>query len=144
MIAPEPRLRKFHYVTKGRHIMASAGARAYMGVWGLCPQWGPGAKPLVRGAKPPWSWRYIIKLEANFTLKLVSNSFKYWWLDLMWDSATTTYIHNENPSPHCWFHAPTASPQITEHTYLQKLEDTLPSYWMLNWELGLCSEKLAL
>ena len=26
-----------------------------MGVWGLCPQWGPGAKPLVggRGAKPP-------------------------------------------------------------------------------------------
>jgi hypothetical protein len=33
--------------------MASAGARAYMGVWGLCPQWGPGAKPLVRGALPP-------------------------------------------------------------------------------------------
>jgi hypothetical protein len=31
-------------------IMASAGARAYMGVWGLCPQWGPGAKPLVRGS----------------------------------------------------------------------------------------------
>jgi hypothetical protein len=33
--------------------MASAGARAYMGVWGPCPQWGPGAKPLVRGALPP-------------------------------------------------------------------------------------------
>jgi hypothetical protein len=37
--------------------MASAGARAHRGVWGLCPQWGPGAKPLVgggvRGAKPP-------------------------------------------------------------------------------------------
>ena len=32
--------------------MASAGARAYMGVWGLCPQWGPGAKPLVRGRPP--------------------------------------------------------------------------------------------
>jgi hypothetical protein len=29
--------------------MASAGARAYMGVWGHCPQWGPGAKPLVGG-----------------------------------------------------------------------------------------------
>ena len=28
--------------------MASAGAQAYMGSWGL-PQWGPGAKPLVRG-----------------------------------------------------------------------------------------------
>src|SRR5664279_1540832 len=31
-------------------FMASAVARAYMGVWGLCPQWGPGAKPLVRGS----------------------------------------------------------------------------------------------
>jgi hypothetical protein len=30
-------------------VIATAGARAYMGVWGLCPQWGPGAKPLVRG-----------------------------------------------------------------------------------------------
>jgi hypothetical protein len=30
--------------------MASAGARAYMRVWGLCPRWGPGAKPLVRGS----------------------------------------------------------------------------------------------
>ena len=29
--------------------MASAGARAYMGVWGLCPQRGPGAEPMVRG-----------------------------------------------------------------------------------------------
>ena len=37
------------------NLMASAGARAYMGVWGLCPQWGPGAKPQVRGsgASPP-------------------------------------------------------------------------------------------
>ena len=30
--------------------MASAGARAYMGVWGRCPQWGPGADSLVRGS----------------------------------------------------------------------------------------------
>ena len=28
-------------------------ARAYMGVWGPCPQRGPGTEPLVRGAKPP-------------------------------------------------------------------------------------------
>jgi hypothetical protein len=34
--------------------MASAGARAYMGVWGLCLQLvGSRAKPLVRGALPP-------------------------------------------------------------------------------------------
>jgi hypothetical protein len=35
--------------------MASAGARAYMGVWGPCPQRGPGAELLVggQGAKPP-------------------------------------------------------------------------------------------
>jgi len=33
------------------HIMASAGGRAYSGVWGLSPQRGPGAKSLlgVRG-----------------------------------------------------------------------------------------------
>ena len=30
--------------------MASAGTRAYMGVWGRCPQRGPGAEPLVRGS----------------------------------------------------------------------------------------------
>ena len=43
-------------LSRGGDFMASAGAQAYMGVWGLCPQWGPGAKPLVRGlggAKPP-------------------------------------------------------------------------------------------
>ena len=34
----------------GGSKMASAEARAYNGAWGLCPQWGPGAKPLVRGS----------------------------------------------------------------------------------------------
>jgi hypothetical protein len=35
--------------------MASAGARAYIGGLGACPQRGSGAKPMVResGAKPP-------------------------------------------------------------------------------------------
>ena len=33
--------------------MASAVARAYAGVWGLCPQWDPGAKPVVRGLRSP-------------------------------------------------------------------------------------------
>jgi len=44
-----------HTLLVRQGCMASAGARAYMGVWRLCPQWGPGAKPLVRGsgAKPP-------------------------------------------------------------------------------------------
>ena len=41
--------------------MASAGARAYMGVWGRCSQRGPGAEPLVRGAKPP-----PLKLKAFY------------------------------------------------------------------------------
>jgi hypothetical protein len=51
--------------------MASAGARAYMGVWGLCPQWGPGAKPLARGsgAKPPEAEAYITIAGVNFCLK---------------------------------------------------------------------------
>ena len=30
-------------------VMVSAVARTYKGVWGLSPQWGPGAKPLVGG-----------------------------------------------------------------------------------------------
>jgi len=39
--------------------MASAGARAYMGVWGLCPQRGPGdwgrapGQRVRRGEAPP-------------------------------------------------------------------------------------------
>jgi len=35
----------------GSEFMASAGPEPVMGVWGLCPQWGPGAKPMVRGSK---------------------------------------------------------------------------------------------
>jgi len=33
--------------------MASAEHEPIMGVWRQIPQWGPGAEPLVRGAKPP-------------------------------------------------------------------------------------------
>jgi len=49
---------------KGRYatVMASVGARAYMGVWELCPQWGAGAKPLVKGSggvKPPEAGAYF-------------------------------------------------------------------------------------
>jgi len=33
--------------------MASAEHEPIMGVWGQSPQCGPGAEPLVRGAKPP-------------------------------------------------------------------------------------------
>jgi len=46
--------------------MASTVARAFAGVWG--PQWGPGAKPLVRGSEPPEAddilalWEYICEL----------------------------------------------------------------------------------
>jgi hypothetical protein len=53
--------------------MASAGAPTYM-VWGLCPQWGPGAKPLVRGlgVKPPEAEAYITIAGVNFCLKITS------------------------------------------------------------------------
>jgi hypothetical protein len=52
--------------------MASVGARAHMGVWGLCPQWGPGALPLVRGqgALPPEAEAYITIDGLNFCLKI--------------------------------------------------------------------------
>ena len=46
--------------------VASAGARASMGVWGLSPQWGPGAKPLVRG--PPEADDILTFETPNLTL----------------------------------------------------------------------------
>ena len=45
-----------------------AGARAYMGVWGRCPQRGPGADPLVRGAKPPEAEGILLPKRANLSL----------------------------------------------------------------------------
>jgi hypothetical protein len=54
----------------GSDFYGERGARTYIGVWGLCPQWGTGAKPLVRGAKPPWSWRYFINWNLSFCVKL--------------------------------------------------------------------------
>jgi hypothetical protein len=54
--------------------MASAGARAYMGVWGLCPQWGPETKPLVgvRGQSPPEAEAYITIAGVNLCLKITA------------------------------------------------------------------------
>ena len=46
-------------------FIASAGARAYKGVWGQCPQWGPEAKPLVRGS----GGRSLPETEAFLALK---------------------------------------------------------------------------
>ena len=44
--------------------MASAEHEPIMGVWGLCPQRGPGAEPLVRGsggeAPPPEAERFLV------------------------------------------------------------------------------------
>ena len=52
--------------------MTSAVAQVYKGVWGVCPQWGSGAKPLVRGQSPPEADEisallYYIR-ELNLTL----------------------------------------------------------------------------
>jgi len=33
--------------------MSERGARTLMGVWGLCPQWGPGALPGGQGGEAP-------------------------------------------------------------------------------------------
>ena len=54
-------------------FMASAGARAYKGVWGQCPQWDPGAKPLVRvseGRSPPEAEAFLA-LKYQFSCKNV-------------------------------------------------------------------------
>jgi len=49
--------------------MASAERDPIMGVWGLEPQWGPGAKPLVgvQGASPPEADEIL----ANKTVSLL-------------------------------------------------------------------------
>ena len=47
---------------KSGGAMASAVARDSKGVWGLCPQWGPGARPLVRGSggqSPPEAGSFL-------------------------------------------------------------------------------------
>ena len=47
--------------------MASAGARAYMGAWGRCPQRGPGAEPLVKGWSPPEAEDILLPTRANLS-----------------------------------------------------------------------------
>jgi hypothetical protein len=49
--------------------MASAGARAYMGVWGLYPQWGPGAFAPGGGSEAE---AYITIAGVNFCLKITA------------------------------------------------------------------------
>jgi transcription elongation factor len=46
----------------GAGLMASAEREPITGVWGLCPQWGPGAKPLVGGqwASPLKPTRFLV------------------------------------------------------------------------------------
>ena len=53
--------------------MASAEREPIMGVWGLCPQWGPVAKPLVRGSggrSPPEADEFSSKLTQILTQNL--------------------------------------------------------------------------
>ena len=62
--------------------MVSAECEPIMGVWGHSPQWGQGAKALVRGtAEAPWSWApfYIITTwgVGQFVLKYVFAEQKY-------------------------------------------------------------------
>ena len=47
--------------------MASVGARAYNGIWGQSPQWGPEAEPLVRGSgsKAPQKLKASLLLDVS-------------------------------------------------------------------------------
>jgi len=44
--------------------MASAGHEPITGVWEQSPQLGPGAEPLVRGAKPPEAESILVNLAT--------------------------------------------------------------------------------
>jgi len=48
-----------------------------MGVWGLGPQWGPGAKPLVRGSGGPLKLKALLYFKAARMLFYGPISTKY-------------------------------------------------------------------
>ena len=58
-------------VLLGGGIMASAGAQAYMGVWGLAPSGVQGQSPWSggQGTKSPWSWRVFWNFKFKFLMK---------------------------------------------------------------------------
>ena len=60
--------------------MASAEHERITGVWGQSPQRGPGAEPLVRGAKPPWSWKHFGHWRSNGAGKFSTSSWKHYVL----------------------------------------------------------------
>ena len=49
-----------------------------MGVWGLCPQRGPGADPPGQGVKPPWSWKHFNTEEGKFGTLFEVKRLKPW------------------------------------------------------------------
>ena len=55
--------------------MASAVARAYLGVWGLSPQWGPGARPLVRGSGGEAPLKLTTFLHSRYIFLVSGDSF---------------------------------------------------------------------
>ena len=63
--------------------MAHAEARAFKGVWGLCPQWCPGAKPLLRGsqgARPPETddvLAFRMQLSYHIMLKFIASYYAF-------------------------------------------------------------------
>jgi len=55
--------------------MASAGARAYIGVWVQSPQRGPRAEPLVRGSEAERLFAFGHPMEAQYVANSVNHSF---------------------------------------------------------------------
>ena len=54
----------------GADFMASAEREPILGVWGLCPQWGPGAKPLVGvRERSPLKLTKNQQFKAHFAMK---------------------------------------------------------------------------
>jgi len=78
------------------------GPNYVMGVCGPSPQWGPGAKPLVKGSEgrsPPWSWRHFLISETNFLIKL---SLKFWIFRLHDKSQVSQKSFNRNKDELNW------------------------------------------
>ena len=75
---------QIHRISAGARVVEQGGPWAVLGahgerverepitgVWGQSPQRGPGAEPLVRGSKPPCSWKLFISQTCNGQSKFV-------------------------------------------------------------------------
>ena len=107
--------------------MASAEREPIIGVWGLCPQRGPGAEPLVRGRSPPEAERFLVLSYVWNGVKLLCLWAVLW--SLMVAAVPTCVRGSWVLIFHPWFGGPWPVP---------------PPLWIRPWICKLPSKSFAL